>query len=85
MSKGLLAADEPVLLPDRHLEDCAGPGCGASCGVLVPRPLTETDWAALLEPVARELLGERAGVLTLDLQFRHHDEIGWVVIDSSTH
>ena len=26
--------------------------------MLVPRPLTETDWAALLEPVARELLGD---------------------------
>ena len=26
--------------------------------VLVPRPLTETDWAALLEPVALELLGD---------------------------
>ena len=32
MSKVLQAAGEPVLLPDRHLEDCAGPGCGASCG-----------------------------------------------------
>ena len=30
--KVLQAAGEPVLLPDRHLEDCAGPGCGASCG-----------------------------------------------------
>ena len=28
--KVLQAAGEPVLLPDRHLEDCAGPGCGAS-------------------------------------------------------
>ena len=28
--------------------------------MLVPRPLTETDWAALLEPVARELLGDPA-------------------------
>ena len=54
----LLAADEPVLLPDRHIEDCAGPGCGGVLRVLVPRPLTETDWAALLEPVARELLGD---------------------------
>ena len=32
VSKVLQAAGEPVLLPDRHLEDCAGPGCGASCG-----------------------------------------------------
>ena len=24
-------AVEPVLLPDHHLQDCAGPGCGASC------------------------------------------------------
>ena len=30
--KVLQAAGEPVLLPDRHLEDCAGPGCEASCG-----------------------------------------------------
>ena len=26
--------------------------------MLVPRPLTETNWAALLEPVALELLGD---------------------------
>ena len=24
-------AAEPALLPDHHLEDCAGPGCGATC------------------------------------------------------
>ena len=28
--KVLQAAGESVLLPDRHLENCAGPGCGAS-------------------------------------------------------
>ena len=27
----LSANSKPVTLPDRHLEDCAGPGCGASC------------------------------------------------------
>ena len=32
VSKVLQAAGEPVLLPDRHLEDCDGTGCGASCG-----------------------------------------------------
>ena len=32
VSKVLLAADEPVLLPDQHLDDCAGPDYGASCG-----------------------------------------------------
>ena len=32
VSKVLQAAGEPVLLPDRHIEDCAGSGCGASCG-----------------------------------------------------
>ena len=57
MSKVLLAADDPVLLPDRHLEDCGWPWLRGVLRVLVPRPLTETDWAALLEPVARELLG----------------------------
>ena len=25
------ANSKPMTLPDRHLEDCAGPGCGASC------------------------------------------------------
>ena len=30
--KVLQAAGEPVELPDRHIEDCARPGCGASCG-----------------------------------------------------
>ena len=54
----LLAADDPVLLPDRHLEDCGWPWLRGVLRVLVPRPLTETDWAALLEPVARELLGD---------------------------
>ena len=25
------ASSKPMTLPDRHIEDCAGPGCGASC------------------------------------------------------
>ena len=36
--KVLQAAGEPVLLPDRHIEDCAGPGCGASCGCVLDLP-----------------------------------------------
>ena len=60
VSKVLLAADEPVPASRPAHRGLRWPWLRGVLRVLVPRPLTETDWAALLEPVARELLGDPA-------------------------